>query len=113
MTKNIMPNFCIYIVMEIEVCDTFYYRIPNKKVDIYAKFNSSKCNVLRNNEALDLYSGEYVKITQNSYFSHFVKPAETLANIAKAYNITVQKLKIDNNLESDKLFIGQLIKIYK
>lgn len=107
-----MPSFCIYIVMKIELCDNFYYRIPNKKIDIYATFNSCKDNVLRNNISIDFYSGEFVKIVQNNYISHIVKPTESLMTIAKKYNTSIEKIRVNNILKNDKLFIGQTIKIY-
>ena len=99
--------------MEIELCDTFYYRIPNKKFDVYKKFNSSKDNVFRNNQAIAFYAGEWVKIKQNNYISHLVKPTETLHEIAKKYSTTTAKIQEENNLKTDRLFIGQTIKIYK
>lgn len=99
--------------MEIELCDTFYYRIPNDKFDVYTKFNTSKDNVFRNNQAIDFYAGEWVKIKQNNYMSHVVKPTETLYEIAQKYNTTTIKIQADNNLKTDRLFIGQTIKIYK
>jgi len=108
-----MPNFRIYIIMEIELCDTFYYRIPCEKFDIYTKFNTSKDNVFRNNQAIDFYAGEWTKIAQNNYVSHIVKPMETLDRIAEEYNTTIVKLQKDNELKTKRLFIGQTIKIYK
>lgn len=99
--------------MEIELCDTFYYRISNEKFDVYTKFNSSKDNVFRNNQLIDFYAGEWVKITQNDYILHVVKPAETLHKIAEQYNTTDAKIRASNNLLTDRLFIGQTIKIYK
>ena len=99
--------------MEIELCESFYYRVPSEKLDIYSTFNSSKSNVCRNNEDLDFYAGEWIKIQQNDYASHIVKPAENLSSIAEIYNVTVEKLREDNNLKSNKLFIGQILKIYK
>ena len=99
--------------MKIELCDTFFYRIPSEKADIYSQFNTNKENVFRNNKAIDFYAGELVKITQNDYISHIVKPTETLLHIANQHKISVEKLRRDNDIKNDKLFIGQVIKIYK
>ncbi len=99
--------------MEIELSDNFFYRIPMDKVDIYTKFNTSKENVSRNNNEIDLYAGEFVKIQQNEYVSHIVKPMENLEKIAKIHDTTIERLKDDNKLVNDKLFIGQIIKVKK
>lgn len=44
---------------------------------------------------------------------HEVKPSQTLYSIAKQYNITVDQIKILNNLSTDNLSIGQLLVITK
>ncbi|GAA4804862.1 hypothetical protein GCM10023231_37490 [Olivibacter ginsenosidimutans] len=43
--------------------------------------------------------------------THAVKKGETLANIAKRYKTTVRKIKIENGLSTDRLKIGQRLKI--
>ena len=96
--------------MEFKMCESFYYRVKNE--DVFSVFNTSKENVLRNNPSLKLYSGELVKIKLNNYVVHHVKPMQTLAQIAKIYNINCEKLIEDNKLTSKKLFIGQQIKIF-
>ncbi|MBC8385971.1 MAG: peptidoglycan DD-metalloendopeptidase family protein [Candidatus Cloacimonetes bacterium] len=40
---------------------------------------------------------------------HIVKKGETLSGIGKKYSISVDKLKIFNDLKSDKIFIGQKV----
>lgn len=101
--------------MNVEIGKSFFYRI--QKGDdfnmLFEKFNVTKENVLRNNDGIDLYPGEWVKITQNDYISHIVIPTETLEIVAKKYGISAEKIYGDNNLKSSKLFIGQLLKIYK
>lgn len=103
--------------MKIKMADEFYYRIGQNEDEknICAKYNTNKSNILRNNSKLKYYNGEWVKIKVNDYISHFVKPMETLDKIATIYNIDKEKLKADNSnsLTADKLYIGQLIKIYK
>lgn len=99
--------------MNIKTNKQFYYRIEEGQnlKDICTMFNTCKENVLRNNNEIELYAGEWVKITKNDYLIHIVKPTETLTLIADMYNINVNKLKEDNNLNSEKLFIGQILKI--
>ena len=50
--------------MKINLNDEFYYRISNE-TDlniICQKFNTCKENILRNNNSIDLYEGEIIKI---------------------------------------------------
>jgi LysM repeat protein len=102
----------IYNIMDLKLCDEFYYRISDENVDIYKTFNTSPENVLRNNPKIKLYVGEWIKIRKNNYIIHHVKPMETLDKIAKQYNIDKVELKKQNSLSADKLFIGQQIKIF-
>jgi len=97
--------------MEIRLCEQFDYRIKDKNKDIYSMFNTSVENVLRNNKDLSLYEGEWVKIKVNDYVTHIVKPAETIDIIAKNYGTKTEQIIEENQLMSDKLFIGQILKI--
>jgi len=99
--------------MEMKTKKQFYYRVEEGQnlKDICAMFNTCKENILRNNNEIELYAGEWVRITKNDFFMHIVKPTETLPLIANMYNIDINKLKEDNNLNSEKLFIGQMLKI--
>lgn len=99
--------------MKIEMCDEFYYRVLDKSKDICKELNTSNENILRNNEDLKIYDGEWVKIKVNNFITHHVKPAESIVDVAKKYNITIEKIMEDNNLNSSKLFIGQTLKIFK
>lgn len=99
--------------MRIEICDEFFYRICNSKMDLFNKFNSCKENIKRNNNAIKLYNGEWVKVKVNDFIIHHVKPAESLEEISKKYCLDQLKLCEDNNLNNNKLFIGQRLKIYK
>ena len=100
--------------MKLEMQPTFYYRVQmgdNLNL-IYNKFNTCKENVLRNNPELEIYPGEYIRIKVNNFKTHIVKPAETIDKIASFYNVSVQSIVMDNALNSNKLFIGQMLKIY-
>ncbi len=101
--------------MKIVLAKEFLYRVKENDniLDLCMKFNTSKSNIIRNNNKIDLYTGEWIKIKVNDYLSHFVKPMETVSKIAKQYNLSIEKLKADNNLKENRLYIGQLIKIYK
>lgn len=97
----------------MEMSKNFYYRVldGDNLREICQKFNTSKQNILRNNTEIPLYAGEWVRIEVNDYIEHFVKPTETLAVIAQYYCTTKEKLIADNNLQTEKLFIGQKLKI--
>ena len=100
--------------MEIKQCNQFYYRVQSGDnfINICSRFNTSKDNIIRNNNDLDLYVGEWIIIKTNEFKTHIVKPTEKLIDVAFKYNVDIEKLKKDNNLQTDKLFIGQMLKIY-
>lgn len=99
--------------MEIKQADSFFYRIMDNQTEtsVCSGLNTSKQSILRNNNKLPFYAGEWVKIATNDYITHFVKPTETLDEIALKYHTTKEKLMSDNALKTDKLFIGQQLKI--
>lgn len=101
--------------MQIKQVKQFYYRVNINETlqDVCKKFNTSKSNILRNNPELNLYAGEWIIIRENDFKIHHVKPIETLEIISNIYNIEVEKIIKDNNLQTTKLYIGQQIKIYK
>jgi len=100
--------------MEIKQCKQFYYRVQigDDFFRICSRFNTSKYNIIRNNNNLDLYVGEWIIIKIIEFKTHIVKPTEKLIDIATKYNIDIEKLKSDNNLKTEKLFIGQMLKVY-
>jgi len=100
--------------MEIKQCNQFYYRIQfgDNLLNICERFNTCKENIIRNNDKLELYEGEWIIVKTNEFKLHCVKPLETLEYIANKYGIELTRLKEDNNLQSEKLFIGQMLKIY-
>ena len=95
--------------MKIKMCNSFYYRVDI--LDFHKQFNTSKQNIMRNNN-LDYYLGEMVKIKLNDYVIHTVLPMETIKSICEKYSISEDQLKEKNSLKSNKLFIGQQLKIY-
>ncbi len=94
------------------MCDEFFYRVEDNVQDLFQHLNTSKENVLRNNEKIDLYCGEWIKVKKNNYISYHVKPTDTLSKIASQFNQNKEKIASDNSLNSEKLFIGQILKIY-
>lgn len=99
--------------MEIKQCKEFFYRVSNNNEEVFNNFNTSKENILRNNETLPIYYGEWLKIKENDYIVHCVKPVETLEVIAKKYEVSCANIVEYNQLKTNKLYIGQILKIYK
>lgn len=99
--------------MKVKMSERFFYKVEDENFDVYKNFNTSKENILRNNEELKLYKGEWIMVKMNDFISHYVKPTETLDIISNKYSLNKIQIIRDNNLENEKLFIGQLIKIYK
>lgn len=56
----------------------------------------------------------YLKVPYSppNYTVYIVRPGDSLYKIANAYNTTVARLKADNNLKSDTIYIGQELYIY-
>ena len=97
----------------IEIMKKFIYRIQkgDTLVNICERFNTTKENITRNNNEIPLYIGEFVEIIVNNYKTHIVKPTETLESISNKYNLTIDEIMGFNNLTTQKLFIGQFLKI--
>lgn len=96
--------------MEIKLCDEFFYRVKDDK-DLFKIFNTSEENLIRNNLKIKTYNGEVIKIKINDYLVHYVKPMQSLSEIAKIYGVDEDEIVNENNLKIKKLFIGQRLKI--
>ncbi len=86
----------------------FYRLIKDDDLNtIINKFNITASAIIRNNDNVDFYEGEVVKIVRNNGLTHVVKPMETLASISNVYGVEVSEIIKLNNLKSSRLFIGQ------
>ena len=94
---------------------SFIYRVQQGDTlkSIYKTFNTSPENVTRNNNDIPIYAGEVICIKTNNYITHVVKPTETIEDIANLYKTEKSEIIKQNNLQTSKLFIGQIIKIFK
>ncbi len=101
--------------MRLTMPKIVYFRIGDSDTlrSLCHDFNTEPAKILRNNPALPLYTGEWVRIERNDYLTYHVRPTETLSDIAEKFGIEKEKIKADNHLMGEKLFIGQAIKIYK
>ena len=80
-------------------------RIYNTSVDELKRLNNLTSNLLSIDQVLKLPSSTN---TNNTYI---VKKGDSLYSIARNYNTTVDKLKNINNISSNLLSIGQVLKI--
>ena len=98
-----------YISYTVKNGDTLYAiaRQYNTTVDAIKSLNNLTSNTL--------YPGQILKIPRannsNNYISYIVKSGDTLYAIARQYNTTVDTIKSLNNLTSNTLYPGQILKI--
>ncbi len=91
------------------------WSIANKygtTVNKLKELNNLSSNVLQIGQTLKISSNEKDAISDD-YFVYKVKSGDSLWNIAKEYNTTVDKLKEINNLKNDKIIINQQLLIPK
>lgn len=89
------------------------YGIANKynlTTDELKKLNNLTSNTLSIGQTLKVRKNESDFITED-YDFYTIKSGDTLFSIANKYNTTPDKIKLLNNLTSNTLSIGQLIKI--
>ncbi len=55
--------------------------------------------------------GNFLLIKKSGEILHSVMPLEKLGDIAKKYSVSVASIINDNNLKTEKLFIGQILRI--
>jgi len=109
--NNVSPSFCL--VYTVEKGDNLY--------DLAIKYDTTVDEIKRyNNLTSDSLSiGQKITIpcgdqdsgvdTLPNYVTYTVKKGDTLYSIAKEFNTTVDKIKKDNNLQSDSLTVGSTL----
>ena len=103
-TNNNQTNYLTYIVKS---GDSLY------KIAALYSTSVDEIKTLNNLTSNNLSIGQVLKIptTTSNYISYTVKSGDSLYKIANSYNTTVSKIKELNNLQSDNLAIGQVLKI--
>ena len=87
------------------------YIYPGQKIVIYKKVRIRKPKVVPMNVT---YLKKLLrKKIYRRYVYHIVKEGESLIKIAKKYGLTVKQLKRMNNLKSNKIFVGQRLKVIR
>ena len=79
----------------------------NTTVDEIKRLNNLTSNMLSIGQTLKIPS----TTSSNNYINYTVKSGDSLWNIARKYNTTVDAIKSLNNLTSDNLSIGQTLRI--
>ena len=85
----------------------------NTTVDELKKLNNLSSNVLNIGQVLKIPSSESNNTGSNTWTTntYVVKSGDSLYSIARKYNTTVDEIKRLNNLTSNLLNIGQVLKI--
>lgn len=100
-------NQTSYLTYTVKSGDSLY-KIANlysTTVDEIKSLNNLVSNTLQIGQVLK------IPTTTSNYISYTVKAGDSLYKIANSYNTTVSKIKELNNLTSDNLSIGQVLKI--
>ena len=102
-------NFIIYTVVK---GDSLYSiaKKYNTTVDTIKDLNNLSSNLLNIGQTLKIPTSATSEDTSN-YKTYTVVSGDSLYSIAKKYNTTVDELKDLNNLSSNLLSIGQMLKI--
>lgn len=100
-----------YVVYEVKPNDTLYSiaRVYDTTVDAIKSYNNLASDMLTIGQVLQIPISEIIV----EYQTYQVKNGDTLYSIARRYNTSVSNLRDFNNLTSDTLQIGQLLKIPK
>lgn len=113
-----IANYKGYNYTEPRSQDTYIVQKGDTLWNISKKLDTSVDEIKRLNNLTSnlLFVGQELKVpnyytVEDSNINYIVKKGDNLYNIAKAYNTTVPELKSYNNITSDNLSIGQVIKI--
>ncbi|MGN1323902.1 MAG: LysM peptidoglycan-binding domain-containing protein [Bacilli bacterium] len=85
----------------------------NTTVDELKRLNNLSSNLLNIGQVLRLPTGKPTQVVPSDTDTYIVKSGDSLYKIANAYNTTVDELKSLNNLSSNILSIGQVLKVPK
>ena len=67
----------------------------------------------KNTKVADKKTVNKKQVDNNKQTIYYIKKGDSLESIAKKYNVSLKKLKSDNNKKSNSLKIGEKIEIYK
>jgi len=82
-------------------------RYPRKLIDLIERYQLDRFDA----EVLGKKSRNRLAVRQNSSNNYIVQKGDTLYSIAKRFNITVEILKENNNLNSTNIAVGQELNV--
>ena len=93
------------------IYNNYVYRIDKTETlqQVADKFNTSVAEISCR-DTNNVYEGDFVVIKKVNNRTHIVKPLETLSQIAKIYNVKEEDIAKNNDLKTNKLFIGQKLR---
>ena len=99
------------LIYTVKKGDTLYSiaKLYNTSVDYIKSLNNLTSNTLSIGKTLKIPSIN--EENTSNYLTYKVVSGDSLYSIAKKYNMTVNEIKILNNLNSNLLSIGQILKI--
>ncbi len=103
----------IKIVNQKNVNDFLYTCVSGDTLEnIASRFGTSVVEIQKANPLLtSVYNGCMILLTNLGKTRVIVQPMQTLDDIAKQNNTTVESIKMLNNLKSDRLFVGMQLLI--
>lgn len=108
-TDNIENNYINYIVVSGDTLYSIAHKY-NTTVDAIKSLNNLTSNILSIGQVLKIPTTS-TQMPEPNYINYTVVSGDTLYSIARKYNTTVTSIKDLNNLKSDILSIGQVLKI--
>ncbi len=125
-SENIVPGQSLYIPNISSTTNSNYFIYTVIKGDslysIAKRYNTSVNDIINTNNLknINLYIGQKLRIPEKDYSEkpinfdvYIVKKGDSLYKISKEYNIPVDTIINDNNLNSNILRIGQELKLRK
>ncbi len=108
-----VPTDVDYVEYVVKLGDSLYAIARNYDVtvDEIKDFNNLTGNTLQVGQVLRIPVSVDQEIIVTPYIEYTVKPGDNLYSIARAYGITQQEIMNLNNLTSNLLSIGQMLKI--
>ena len=100
----------------VEAGQTLYSisRLYELNTDQFMKLNQLESTTLSLGQKLIINEENEANIntpTNDANNTHLVAPGDTLSNISKRYNLTLEQLKQLNNLTDNNISLGQILKI--
>lgn len=112
--SNPIPNNNTKEFHVVSAGETLYSisKLYNLTVDELKEINKLVSNELALGQKLFLKVGsDSSSKTKPDITTHVVKSGDTLFSIARLYGVTVESIKLGNNLKTDNLTVGQIIRI--